>query len=175
MALVLVIRDFPADMTLEEIKEMSEEGAGCYASWNVSWVQSFRDPNTNRMLCFFEAPDAESVRIAVRQSGWTGDALVKSMTHIKTDQQQPGTVVVERQFEVPTKFADLQAKEDEKNWCLTQHQVSFVESFFSIDHKTMVCIYQAPDAEAVRNAQRQADMPHEKVWSCQRLNPALFT
>jgi hypothetical protein len=30
----------------------------------------------------------------------------------------------------------------------------------------MLCLYQAPDAESVRLAQHQANMPVDRVWAC---------
>ena len=35
-----------------------------------------------------------------------------------------------------------------------------------------MCLYSAPDAESVREAQREARMPVEGVWACQHYTPA---
>jgi hypothetical protein len=43
--------------------------------------------------------------------------------------------------------------------------VSHTHSFFSLDGKRMLCFYEAPDAEAVRVAQREAALPVEAVWA----------
>ena len=59
-----------------------------------------------------------------------------------------------------------QAIEDAGAWCLETHRVKFARTFFSLDRTRMICLYQAPDAEAVRMAQRQAGMPMERVWAC---------
>ena len=58
-----------------------------------------------------------------------------------------------------------QAREDAHQWCLDTHGVSFVRTYFSQDRKRMICLYRAPDAEAVREAQRKAGMPLDAVWS----------
>ena len=113
MALVLVIRDFPEELQLEDILKGSLESRGCLTSWNVDWVQSFRNPATNRMLCFFSAPDAESVRMAMRQNGWTRSAIVKAVQHTKARADIAGNVVVERHFEAPVKLEAVQSLEDE--------------------------------------------------------------
>ena len=38
--------------------------------------------------------------------------------------------------------------------------------------KRMLCFYEAPDAEAVRIAQREAAMPAEAIWACSTIMPA---
>ena len=74
-------------------------------------------------------------------------------------------VVVERSFEEPVTIGEIQAIEDAGASCLETHQVTFVRTFFSRDRKRMICLYRAPDAEAVRVAQRMAGMPVDSVWS----------
>src|SRR5690606_41386261 len=55
--------------------------------------------------------------------------------------------------------------EDAVAWCLEQHAVRFVRSYFAVDRRAMLCIYRAPDAEAVRATQRQAGLPVSHVWT----------
>jgi|MudIll2142460700_1097286.scaffolds.fasta_scaffold44977_2 hypothetical protein len=74
-------------------------------------------------------------------------------------------VVVERVFEQPVAIADVQAKEDAVAWCLQQHAVQFLRSYFASDRRTMICLYRAPDAEAVRETQRQAGLPVTRLWT----------
>lgn len=59
----------------------------------------------------------------------------------------------------------LQDKENAAAWCLEEHRVRFVRSYFSKDRRAMFCEYDAPDAEAVRTAQRTAGMPFERVYA----------
>ena len=77
------------------------------------------------------------------------------------------TVVVERAFAEPVAFAAVQAQEDAGAWCLDQHGVRFLRSYFALDRRRMICLYAAPDAESVRIVQRQVGLPHERVWNAQ--------
>ena len=45
----------------------------------------------------------------------------------------------------------------------------FLKSFFSRDGRRMLCLYEAPDAEAVRIAESQAKVPYECAWTCTNL------
>lgn len=74
-------------------------------------------------------------------------------------------VVVERTFPEPVEFADVQAQEDAHAWCLEAHNVRFLCTYFSRDRTRMICVYEAPDAESVRQAQTKADMPFDRIWS----------
>jgi hypothetical protein len=74
-------------------------------------------------------------------------------------------VVVERSFDSPVTLEEVQAIEDAGAACLAARNVEFVRTIFSRDRKRMICLYRAPDAEAVREAQRKAGMPVDAVWS----------
>jgi hypothetical protein len=74
-------------------------------------------------------------------------------------------VVVERSFPEPVEFFDVQAMEDRFSWCLEMRNVRFLHTYFSADRQRMMCVYEAPDAESVRDANRQAGLPFERVWT----------
>ncbi|NUO48798.1 MAG: DUF4242 domain-containing protein [Polyangiaceae bacterium] len=38
----------------------------CMRSHGVAWIESYIGTQVDRRICFFEAPDAESVRVALR-------------------------------------------------------------------------------------------------------------
>ncbi|MBX3269095.1 MAG: DUF4242 domain-containing protein [Sandaracinaceae bacterium] len=78
-------------------------------------------------------------------------------------------VVVERSFDEPKEVSELAAIEAQFAWCLAQHRVRWVRTFVSNDKRRMLCFYEAPDAESVREVQRTAGMPVERVWSATEL------
>jgi hypothetical protein len=44
-------------------------------------------------------------------------------------------------------------------------------SLLSADRHRMICTFEAPDAESVRQAYRQADVGFSKVWTAQVIEP----
>jgi len=42
--------------------------------------------------------------------------------------------------------------------------VRHLRSYFALDRRRMLCLYAAPNTEAVRRVQRQVDLPHDRVW-----------
>lgn len=78
-------------------------------------------------------------------------------------------IVVERNFEDPQTLSELRAKEDAARDCLVTWRVSWKHAYLSRDGRHMACLYQAPDAEAVRQTQRGAGLPFDHVYTCHRV------
>lgn len=173
MALVITIRDYPPNIPLPLIKQDIENNQGCFDSWKMQWQYSFRD-SRGHTVCFFNAPDADSVRMGIHQGGWNGPAIVKTVERMQGANSLSPTVAVERHFDEPVTFEEMQAREEPQKWCLMQYQVKHIESYLSLDKKTLICFYHAPDAESVRSAQRQTGLPFDKVWACEKIDEALL-
>jgi len=80
-------------------------------------------------------------------------------------------VIVERTLEQATDPAELQAMELAAAWCLEVNQVTFQHSYLSSDRQRMICVYEAPDAEAVRRSQCTARLPFDRVWTADVVRP----
>ena len=49
--------------------------------------------------------------------------------------------------------------------CLAVHGVRHVVSYVTPDGLRMICVFEAPDCEAVRQAARQLGYHYDSVWS----------
>lgn len=78
-------------------------------------------------------------------------------------------VVVERWYEEPQDLARMQGAEDAVAWCLEQHAVTFLHTFASPDRCRVMCVYRAPDVEAVRVTQRTAGLRVDLAWAARPL------
>ena len=169
MAEMFLERSFDTPLDARDVQAMASEGRHCFGLHRVEWRCSHLARGGDRMLCWFHAADAESVRRALRQSGadlthlWRG--TVHDTPDATADERATANILVERAFGEPVELAAIQALEDAGSWCLETHGVRFLRSYFSVDRKRMICLYHAPDAEAVRRAQHQARMPFERVWA----------
>lgn len=74
-------------------------------------------------------------------------------------------VVVERTFSESVDFEAIEAMEARVGWCLEQHRVRFLRSYLSNDGRRMLCLYEAPDAESVREVNRIGGLPFDSVWT----------
>lgn len=168
---VFVERTFEPPLTEEDVRAMVALGADCLDLHRVAWQGSLLSTDGHRLLCRFDAGDADSVRAAFRGVGAGFGALWAGTVH---DAPAPdgANVVVERSFAAPVALDDVQAIEDAHAVCLESHQVTFCRTLFSRDCRRMICLYRAPDAESVRAAQRDAGMPFERVWPFRPVRPA---
>lgn len=74
-------------------------------------------------------------------------------------------VIVERALEEPREFSGFQALESAVRGCLLTYRVRPLRAFVARDRHNMICLYDAPDAESVRETQRAAGLPVSHVWA----------
>lgn len=170
MTRLFLEREFEPHLTPRDVVSMARGSGWCFDAYNVEWHGSLLSADGRCMVCQFSGADAEAVRMALRRIEADMARLWIGTVH---DAPVAGSanVLVERSFDAPVAIEDLQAKEDAKSWCLETHQVKFVQSFFARDRRRMLCLYEGPDAEAVRAAQREAEMPVDRVWAFARIGP----
>lgn len=122
-----------------------------------------------RALGVFEADSQSAVTDHVRTETDRHDPPIWSAWHYAVPGRELGSghhlVVVERSFPQPVHLPRLEASERAAAWCLDLHRVEFLWHYVADDGKAMVCIYGAPDAEAVRATQTTAGMPYDHIWS----------
>lgn len=177
MTHVFLEREWPAPEARSVLAGFFEDARamGCLRMHRVRWEESFVASDERKLFCHFSAPDAESLRLAMRDAAvdagmaWTG--TIHEAQDVSDADLQNANVVVIRGFDRPADLAELQAVEDRNAHCLDVHRVRFVRTFLSSDARRMACLYRAPDAESVRIAQRQATMPFESVWAFRRVSP----
>ena len=173
MSAIVLERQFDTPVGHEDFVQMAMDSATCMPLYRVEWRESLLAEDGSRLLCRFEAPDSQAVRMVARNAPARASVAWPGTLH-DTGREECANVVVERSFEEPVSVEELQAVEDAGAWCMELHRVTFLRTFFSQDRKRMLCLYHAPDAESVRQAQRKAGMPTERVWSCLPYNPATF-
>lgn len=167
---IVMERGFESALEQQDFYAMAQDAMGCLDLYRADWRESLLAEDGHKLLCRFEAPDAESIRMMSRGDGATGKSVWTGSVH-DTERPELASVVVERRFEEPVTVESLQAIEDAAGWCLEQHKVTFIRTFFSADCRHMICLYRAPDAESVRLAQQQAGMPLHSVWACRHYTP----
>jgi hypothetical protein len=163
-------REFETALRPADVVGIARDSSWCFELYGVDWHGSLLRLDGHRMLCRLSAADAESVRQALRRSGSQPGRLWPGTIHDAADSGTPN-VLVEREFEEPVALGDIQAIEDAHQWCLDTRNVKFVRTYFSTDRKRMVCLYSGPDAESVREAQREAGLPLAGVWAFQQILP----
>lgn len=172
---IVVEREWDAPLDDADMDAMIRASDECLGIHRVTWLESLLSADRRSLVCRFRGPDAESVRIALRQAGSATGRVWPGTVHMPPGRdgrpENGANVLVSRAFDQPTEFDAIQALEDAGRHCLETHRVRFVRTFFSTDRRRMICLYAAPDAESVRIAQREAGMPVDRVWAFRRFHP----
>ena len=182
MAHVIVEARYLEPTTPEAVLEDDQRKRFCFDLYRSHPVNHYLALDGTRICCVFRAVDAESVRRALAETGepppervWTASL---EGTYDDTDSLATAAaaatgslVLVERSFAEPVAFAAVQALEDRGSWCLDQHHVRFLGSFFAKDRRRMICLYTAPDAETVRLTNRRLELPFDRAWSARLFCP----
>lgn len=168
-------RSFDPPLGPRDVAEAALESRDCARMHGVEWRSSFLSTDGARMLCWLQGPDLESARLALRQTGADMSVLWHGSVHDRPGAQEAeistANVLVERRFDEQVTLGQIQEIEDAGVWCLDTRKVRFMRTFFSADQRRMLCLYQAPDAESVRLAQRQAGVPFEQAWAFKAVRP----
>ena len=181
MECVIAEREFDQPIAFEDFRGIRARGAWCFDAYNIRYLGSHFATDGRRMICRYEAPDAESVREPSRKLDVPFERIWSATVHERPrggDERPERTngrsalVVVQRSFEQPRTFDDLEGIAINGIWCFQLHDVRLVRSFFSRDGRRMICIYDAPDAEAVRQTQRQIGFPFDRAWTATAFEPA---
>jgi hypothetical protein len=78
-------------------------------------------------------------------------------------------IIVEYSFDPPITEEEFDHVATKLEPCLEAREVRWVESFFALDRRSRICIYEAPDAEAVREAYRSAKVGFVRAWAAEAI------
>ena len=67
MEKVVVERSFDKAIEMEALQALADKLSWCLDQHRIRFLRSYVSSDKRRMICVFEAPDAESVRIAHRR------------------------------------------------------------------------------------------------------------
>jgi hypothetical protein len=172
MSEIILERIFDVPTTPQEVLDGLKVSGGCFDLHRVEWNASYLGLDGLRMVCHFSAPDMESTRIALRQLGQDTSRLWNASLHdapaAGAAEIAAANVIVERSFDDAVELQAIQDIENAGIRCLEMRNVRFLRSCFSADRRRMLCLYAAPDAESVRQAQREAGMPFDEAWAFDR-------
>jgi len=74
-------------------------------------------------------------------------------------------IIVETNFDRPISDAELMDVGNKLKPCVEERHGKRLRSYLSSDRRRMICHYDAPDAETVREAIRSAGLPQGEVWT----------
>jgi hypothetical protein len=165
VSVVVVERSFAQPVDFGDIQAIEDRGAWCLEAHGVRFLRSYLSRDRRRMVCLYEAPDAESVRLAQEKAGVPFEkAWASRVVRHPADEGVGDAVLVERTLPQPMDEPAIRDAATRGAWCLEQHGSRVVWSHLSADGRRCLCVFVAPDAESVREAQKQTGMPFDRAW-----------
>jgi len=164
VSLVVVERTFPEAVTFDSVQAIVDRGAWCFEVHGARVMKSYFSRDRRRMICVYQAPDTDSVRLAQQKAGVPFDrAWPARFLPFSDPEPADEAVIVERTLltaiDEPA-VRDIVARGEE---CHTLWGCRLVGSYLATDGGRLLCIYAAPDTESVRQAQRGA-LPLDRAW-----------
>jgi hypothetical protein len=78
-------------------------------------------------------------------------------------------VIVEYAFDPPATDEDCDRMAQQLDPCLEAQGARWLQAFLALDRRHRICIYEAPDAEAVRSAYRMAKVGFVRAWAAEAI------
>jgi len=69
MSIIIVETTYDTPLDDAEHARVGQRVDACLAAHGAAWVRSYLSTDRRRMVCEFEAPDAEAVRLSYRNAG----------------------------------------------------------------------------------------------------------
>lgn len=169
MSIVIVETLSDVPLTPEEPTANDLQLLSCLAERNGSWRYSLISSDRLRMICTFDAPDAEVVRESYRKTKvtfsrvWSGDIIRPQ--GIQPQQNPTELKVLEGSY--PDGLTPEQW--DEMNQSIlsyyTKQGINWVQSYISSDRSRMVFEFNAPDIGVIQNLCGKVGLSLNHVWS----------
>jgi hypothetical protein len=165
VSVVLVERSYASPVAFEDVQAIEDRNAWCLEAHSVTFLKSYFARDRQRMVFLYEAPDAETVRRLQEQAGLAFDRVwaARVVGHGPSE-PSADAVLVERTLDPPLDEAAVHEAAARGAWCLEMYACRIVWSYLSLDGRRGICVFGGPDAESVRQAQRQAGMGVDRAW-----------
>ncbi|HEY9600880.1 MAG TPA: nickel-binding protein [Allocoleopsis sp.] len=179
MVRVILERSFntplPMPMTYEAWKDMHQQVDSCLYLRGVSWIRSLISKDGCRCICEFEAPHADAVQEACRESGtafervWRAEILPGAESDTTLSCQSP--IAAEVRYDPPMTKEVWDIASQKALPCYRELEVRRFFSFMSPDGKQSICLFEASSADAVRSVYRKVGIPFKQIWRSQLITP----
>ena len=151
-----------------EMRDLLQCGSMCCDLYHVHLQECFFSETGSRQLCQFLAPDAESVRSALRtvrgkpDSIWTGRVYERR-------KQLSGNFIVEQQLNRQRRRFSVDMLDELGQEWGRQYRLELARAMISLDGKRAVFVCSAADADSIDRAVTQLTSTEAMAWPCRRL------
>jgi hypothetical protein len=167
-------RDFDRPHSAEEVAAASRALRWCMDLRGIQVRFRYLAVDGMRAACVCMAPDLEAMRHLARNSpkGWPKQLWPATVHDAPAAPPRPGyaLAMVERSFAQPATFETIRDAAM-RSCCFQLHRVRPVRTHVARDGRRMLCVFEAPDVEAIRYANTQAGLPYDAIWAANEIVP----
>lgn len=168
MSDVFYLRPMDPPVSPADLPGMLDYAGGCFNLHRVEWIKSVLADDGTTMLCWYRAPDAESVRVALRTLGsdmnavWPGrvlklyGALEDVSTVVELDARSPEGSGLEQLLE---------------QVLANNGGLKFVQGFELGGGEKTICLFDAADGALLQSAFERVGVSPAAVWCCRVMSP----
>jgi hypothetical protein len=79
-------------------------------------------------------------------------------------------IILESSFDPPLSEDQFVAEVADKVMpCLDERHARWITSYMAVDGRRRICVFEAKDAEAIRQAYRLSGLKFDRVWSAEQV------
>lgn len=146
--------------------QADQEMISCLDLYNVRYIESFLSDQGDRMICHFTAPDAESVRQALRGAGLKADAIWAGSICSEPD-ADTGNVIMEILHEPGFDAEKQKRRNNSVTRALHLMGVRRSRAFQSLDGLRGISLLAVPDHDAAHQTRSTLQQLSDAVWCCE--------
>lgn len=168
MAIVIVETLSDTPLTPDEPTDNDYQLLSCLEERSGQWRYSLLSRDRLRMICTFEAPDAETVRESYRRTNvpfnqvWSGSILKPDSSPVAKNAQTltvwegvyPGGITEDQWQSITQAVLPL----------YTEHGVEWVQSYVASDRSRIVCELNTAHPDALNTVHQQIGVSLNRVW-----------
>ncbi|GAB4144510.1 MAG: hypothetical protein Fur0046_21970 [Cyanobacteria bacterium J069] len=179
MTFIIVETDRPTPITPEVLAAEEARSVSCLAEHYAQWRYSLLSSDRHRMICTFDAPDVEAVRMAYRKANVSFEKMWAEQVL-----EPPGTPPIwqESALAVAESFypGGLTNEQWNTQWQVVTEQllpfyaqqgVEWVRSHVAPNRTLVLYELNTPDLNLIRHAHQQFNLPLSRIWSAMLFKP----
>jgi cation diffusion facilitator CzcD-associated flavoprotein CzcO len=147
----------------------------CAELYRVEWLRSYLTMDGRRMLCWYQAPDAEAVRFVLRQQGSTEVAVwpaeVTGAAGVEPLEADREGIAVEFDFDIQLGTEAISAATRAVSAALEAHSLAVDRTFASRHRERFVCVVRTTDESLVNACLLEAALTPARIWRCSEIDP----
>ena len=78
-------------------------------------------------------------------------------------------IIIETSFDPPVTDEEFDAIAARVTPCLDEREASWVTSYMATDRRRRICVFEAKDAESVRQAYRLSGVKFDNIWAADQI------